>query len=304
LLGLSVAFLIFTSSSLPAPPQICVERAFLAQRDDVACEVLSHGGRILESVEPGGIVYFPIENALRSQDVEGWRVIIDDWISGQQLVKESRIEYIEVFDNDKLTSLGKFFAAAIYLNYNGDSPDGFVNARISVTQRRSGAKYQDFSFVVRSNRYSQPDDSIICGAPDAQLSFFEKTQLVSLVFSDFARFDVDVATQSTVNVGFSSKPYTDIVAAYPNARLEFLSWIKRPIFNQTGRLFLYANEDSAYLYELINGSLILSDAEYSKDDKAFVILSRRLGDYIVSDQILADPVTAVSHPNPPTGISC
>ena len=298
--GLFALVMLFTSASIPSAPYLSSNSVYVASPGELPFKVQSREGRVLHTILSGSTVYFPIENAARAQDVDGWRVIIEDWISGQEYVKDARIEYLEVFDEDKTTSLGYLYTAALSIIDSVEPYDGLVNARIAVTQRRLDAKWIDFSFLVRSKHFTTPTDSIICSKKNMPITFSNYTKSISITFGSSARFDVDVQSQSDVNVGFSIEPLTDVVISYPDAELRFYSWTKRPVFNRVGQLYLYS-EPNAFLYALANGNLRLIKASYSMEERAFFISTRRLGNYILSDRLLFDPLPLSSRPNPPTG---
>ena len=254
--GLFALVGLLTSASIPLVPYLATDSVYVASPGELPFRVQSRDGRVLQTILPGSTVYFPIVNAVRAQDVDGWRVIIEDWISGQEYVKDTRIEYLEVFDDDKTTSLGYMYTAALSIIDTLDIYDGLVNARIAVTQRRLDAKLSDFSLLVRSKHITKPTDSITCSKKNMPMTFSNDTKSISITFGSSARFDVDVQSQSDVNVGFSLEPLTDIVISYPDAKLSFFSWTKRPVFNRVGQLYLYA-QPNAYLYALENGNLRL-----------------------------------------------
>jgi hypothetical protein len=298
--GLLALVILLTSASISSAPFLSANSVYVASPGELPFKVQSREGRVLDAIAPGSTVYFPIVNAVRAQDVDGWRVVIADWISGQEYIQDTRIEYLEVFDNDKTTSHGFMYAAALSIVDTLDKYDGLVNARIAVTQKRPDAKWKDFSFMVRPKHITSPTDSITCSKKNMPMTFSNYTKSISITFGSCARFDVNVQSQSDVNIGFSSEPLTDIVISYPNAELQFFTWTKRPVFNRVGQLYLYAQPNS-YLYSLENGNLRLVKTSYSNDENAFVLSTRRLGNLILSNQILADPLPLSSRPNPPTG---
>ncbi len=100
---------------------------------------------------------------------------------------------------------------------------------------------------------------------------------------ELALFTVNLDGQSDVNVGYSTKFDADIAAKYPEANLEFIKWTASPVFNRTGDLYIYADEDT-FLYEVTaDGLKEVKKAEYDEDYGAHYLRTRKLGSYVVSD---------------------
>ena len=100
---------------------------------------------------------------------------------------------------------------------------------------------------------------------------------------ELALFTVNLDGQSDVNVGYSTKFDADIAAKYPDANLEFIKWTASPVFNRTGDLYIYADEDT-FIYEVTaDGLKEVSKAEYDEDYGAWYLRTRKLGSYVISD---------------------
>ena len=98
-----------------------------------------------------------------------------------------------------------------------------------------------------------------------------------------ALFTVDLNGQSDINVGYSTKFNADIADKYPEANLEFLNYTAKPVFNRTGDLYIYADEDS-FIYEVTaDGLKEISKAEYDEDYGAWYLRTRKLTSYVISD---------------------
>ncbi|MBQ2752098.1 MAG: hypothetical protein IJF25_05925, partial [Oscillospiraceae bacterium] len=75
---------------------------------------------------------------------------------------------------------------------------------------------------------------------------------------------------------------SDVALIYPNANLDFF-YGNGASFNRIGTLYLAADPDS-YLYQLKDdGRLVAVNAEYDEYDENFVIKTRTLGKYVISD---------------------
>lgn len=100
---------------------------------------------------------------------------------------------------------------------------------------------------------------------------------------ELALFTVNLAGQSDVNVGYSTKFNADIAAKYADANLDFINFTASPVFNRTGDLYIYADEDT-FVYEVTaDGLKEISKAEYDEDYGAWYIRTRKLTSYVVSD---------------------
>lgn len=102
-------------------------------------------------------------------------------------------------------------------------------------------------------------------------------------------FEVDVTGQTKVLLRADVKYNATVAAKYPAASLDFFNGSGS--FNKIGLLYLAAEEDT-YLYVLnSDGTLSKSNAEY--DGSHFIIKTRSLGSYVISDRELevAAPVT-------------
>ena len=75
---------------------------------------------------------------------------------------------------------------------------------------------------------------------------------------------------------------TDVATIYPNANLEFF-YGNGGTFNRIGTLYLHA-EPGSYLYQLRDdGRLVEANAEYDEYDENFVIKTRTINKYVISD---------------------
>ena len=99
----------------------------------------------------------------------------------------------------------------------------------------------------------------------------------------YALYTVDATGQGKLNVGFSTKYNSEVAAKYPDANIDFISFTASPIFNRTGDLYIYADEDS-YIYEVTaDGLKEISKAEYDETYEAWYLKTRKLSSYAISD---------------------
>ena len=99
---------------------------------------------------------------------------------------------------------------------------------------------------------------------------------------DESYFEVDTTGQGKLLLSATSDFDSDVAIIYPNANLDFF-YGNGGSFNRIGTLYLHAEPDS-YLYQLRDdGRLVEVDAEYDEYDENFIIKTRTLGKYVISD---------------------
>lgn len=95
-------------------------------------------------------------------------------------------------------------------------------------------------------------------------------------------FAVNTIGQGKLLLSATNKFDSKIADLYPNANLNFF-YGNGASFNKTGTLYLSADEGS-FLYQVnSDGTMVKVNAEYDEYDEAFVIKTRALGKYIISD---------------------
>lgn len=95
-------------------------------------------------------------------------------------------------------------------------------------------------------------------------------------------FVVNTLGQSKLLLSANTRFDSAIADLYPNANLNFFSG-NGVAFNKTGTLYLAA-EPGSFLYRVgSNGTLVRMNAEYDEYDEAFVIRTKSLDRYVISD---------------------
>ena len=95
-------------------------------------------------------------------------------------------------------------------------------------------------------------------------------------------FEVNTNGQGKILLSATSDFDNNVATIYPNANLDFF-YGNGGSFNRIGTLYLHA-EPGSYLYQLKeDGRLVEVDAEYDEYDENFVIKTRTLGKYVISD---------------------
>ena len=79
-----------------------------------------------------------------------------------------------------------------------------------------------------------------------------------------------------------------------DATMDFLNFEGTPTFNSTATLSFYGADEDSFIYEIKNGKLVKSDAEWSEDNGAWELKTRTLGSYVISDKALKSPSGSTS----------
>ena len=89
----------------------------------------------------------------------------------------------------------------------------------------------------------------------------------------------------------NSDAIKSVLTANPDsdAVIDFLTFEGTPTFNSTATVNFYGVEEDQIIYEMRNGRLNRSAAKWSEDDGAWVLKTRALGSYVISDQALKSP---------------
>lgn len=208
---------------------------------------------------------------------------------------------IELELKESTSTASKDFFGEMYVGRtaNGAKDNDSLNFNLTVRNEKDNTGDTDYFKVEGKENYVIDfDDSDVC-----DIEFMSENGNTS-----YALFTVDASGQGKENVGFSVKFNSEIAAKYPEANLEFLSFTAKPVFNRTGELYIYADEDS-FIYEVTaDGLKEIKNAEYDESSEAWVLKTRYLKSYVTSDvelDLTADKDEAssseTSSSNPVTG---
>ena len=123
-------------------------------------------------------------------------------------------------------------------------------------------------------------------------------------FGDDAYFIFNARSQSKLNLAYNTKFNREFASDYDHANIDFINFEAEPTTNRTGTLYIYADEDS-YIYEVTSkGAKKISGAYYDDDEEAWVIRTRHLTSYAISDKKLKtvdqmDDSSSINKPNKP-----
>lgn len=172
-----------------------------------------------------------------------------------------------------------------------------VVGKVSVgTSKSSAEKDQEVSvdFTLTNANTNDPgsytdreDDVYIEPGERAVVSFADDaSDEFTVEFGDDAYFVFNARGQGKLNLAYNTKYDKDFAYDYDDANIDFINFEGEPTTNRTGTLYIYADEDS-YIYEVTSkGAKKINGAYYDDDEEAWVIRTRNLTSYAISDKKL------------------
>ncbi len=291
-LGLATAMIMSMGATVLAktddslyPVGAISDSAYLYDSDMSAVDL----SKSVESVAYGKTVYYPLLNKVENPEtpyvyesdaVDGIKVK-SSWDMNGKLVKGVEVA------KKKVTGEAQkyiYFVAVTLAESNSTSSVDVVG---TVEMRKSGSfDYEDMQFDINLEvAYPVANDTII--TEDPQL-FKEGAGFVgdseeefSFECDDDSFFTVNTIGQSKLLLAATTDFDSKIADLYPDANLNFF-YGNGATFNKTGVLTLVADEGS-YLYQLKDDGMVRVNAEYDEYDEAFIIKTKTLGKYIISD---------------------
>ncbi|HWP50745.1 MAG TPA: hypothetical protein VN626_03500 [Clostridia bacterium] len=283
----------------PAAAVIDGTQVFVAEPGEDPRQIESGAESLRTVVKPGSTVYFSIANAVRAEDLNGLRAVVD-WSKGEELTGSPRIEYRRMMDTTGQTSLGYRYVVALEILDTADTRPHTLRGSIKIAKRaNASAPEVSLTILVRQDGRDNTDRVVTCAQKTLLMEFGRTEEMVRISFFDSGYFEVGVTGQGPLDVGCTTEPVTDIAERYPEAALKFISWSKQPFFNRIGKLVLYAERDS-FLYALRGSGLVETTGSYSEEEGGFVLTTRRLEGFVVSDRALDPEAVPVPQSNPPT----
>ena len=155
--------------------------------------------------------------------------------------------------------------------------DGQVSVDFTLTNSNPGNNSFDDA---DSDVYIEPGERAVVSFADDASDEFE------VEFGDDARFVFNARGQGKLNLAYNTKYNKDFAYDYDDANIDFINFEGEPVTNRTGTLYIYADKDS-YIYEVTSkGAKKINGAYYDKDEEAWVIRTRSLTSYAISDKKL------------------
>lgn len=144
----------------------------------------------------------------------------------------------------------------------------------------------------------------------------EEQELV-LIGDDIATFTFNSYGQGKLVLAADNDFIADIAVKFPSANLDFVTLTASASFNKIGTLRIFA-EEGKFLYSVgADGTLTPAKATYDSTDEAYLIKTRTIGSYVVSDQkldlgandetvsdVTPEAPSVVAPINPGTGAAC
>lgn len=259
------------------------------------------GESLRTTVKPESTIYFSIANAERAEDLTGLRVVVD-WSKGEEITSYPKIEYREMMDETGEISLGYRYVASIAILDILDGKQHTLRGTIKLAKRaNSKAPTVSFTVSVKQDGLDGTENTVLCQSKTLLVEFDKSTEAATILFYDFGYFEVDVTGQGQLDIGCSLEPVTNIDNRYPNAKLKFLYWIRKPFFDREGKFFIPCQKDD-FLYEIQGSKLIDRTNSYSNEQQAFVLTTRRLEGFVISDRKLDLNAAAIPQANPLTAV--
>lgn len=166
---------------------------------------------------------------------------------------------------------------------------------ISIGRTKTSAKGNEVTLgVTLTNQNNQnagdytdvDSDVYIEPGKRAVVSFADDAGDVVVEFGDDAWFEFNARGQGKLNLAYNTKYNKDFAYDYDDANIDFINFEGEPTTNRTGTLYIYADEDS-YIYEVTSkGAKKINGAYYDDDEEAWVIRTRNLTSYAISDKKL------------------
>lgn len=148
-----------------------------------------------------------------------------------------------------------------------------VDITLSNANPEMDDEYEDYVSI-------EPDTRAVVKFADDASDEFE------VEFGDDARFVFNARGQGKLNLAYNTKYDRDFAYDYDDANIDFINFEGEPTTNRTGTLYIYADEDS-YIYEVTSkGAKKINGAYYDDDEEAWVIRTRNLTSYAISDKKL------------------
>ena len=168
---------------------------------------------------------------------------------------------------------------------------------IRVGRSKSAAKKSPFTFDLELSYYADNtltgttarpwDGGELISGETGIVSFDKEEGEIDIEFEDVATFTVDISGQGKLNLAWNTSFNKEFGAMYDYANLTFVNFEGTPSFSKNGTLMVYAEPDT-FFYEVTEDGAKKVDAEYDEDYEAWVLTTRTLSSYVISDVELTE----------------
>lgn len=296
----SVWLLTMTAGAVPSMSRGSVYLAKPGERPSLAAQ---ENGVLREEIPMQCALFFPIEDADRADAFQNLRAIAS-WTAGGEWISFPRIEYREMFDASGNRSLGYRYVVAVTVDAAGGAGERIAGS-IKIASRPSEDRpaVMVMGMLQAEDRPAEETGWISCHTPSLRAEFENQPELLRFRFYDRAEFLIETPGLASCNIGCSVRPFSDIAERFSTATLSFLYWTAEPIFLRAGTLSIEA-APGHFLYEMQGEQYRDLTEYYQEEQRAFVLQTRRLGQYVISDRPLtAENESPLVIENPPTGSS-
>lgn len=206
-----------------------------------------------------------------------------DWNTNTVTDTTPQYEYwVEISTKSSNSTKENDLVGTLYTGTNKNSAKNGDSFRLEVTlsnQSNNSGNKNDYKDATDHVTIKDGERAIVSFAGDASDEF-------EVEFGDDARFVFNARGQSKLNLAYNTKYNKDFAYDYDDANIDFLTFEGEPTTNRTGTLYIYADEDS-YIYEVTSkGAKKINGAYYDDDEGAWVIRTRNLTSYAISDKKL------------------
>lgn len=215
-------------------------------------------------------------------DIKGYK-IYTDWKVGDVDVKPY-IDYVK-FD-------GKYaYAVVVEIPETVGAKTIDLAGTITIAKTSTAAKDKttpatfDFDTAYSASgeaKVELPTEALPSGG--ALVKFEDECGEIDIEFGEEALFTVDANGQGDLNLMYNTDFLSEVAALDESANMDFLTFEGNPSFNKNGTLYIYADDDTGFLYQVVDGELKAIDAEYDEDYEAWFFKTRTLGTYVLSDK--------------------
>lgn len=183
---------------------------------------------------------------------------------------ERYIYFLAITMKEKTSASTHDLSGTVKLSKSGSN--GFDEIRVDVNLEVGYASPTDDNMIPETPAVFKEGDGF---SGDSDETFYFEAD-------DYSWFEVSTNGQGKILLGMDTEFDEDIASKYPEANLDFWNG-NGASFNKIGELHLYA-EPGSYLYQInSNGKLIRPAYSYDRSEECFVIKTRTLGRYVISD---------------------
>lgn len=234
-------------------------------------------------IKPGKTAYYPLELKGGYDEKDMGKVKLKaTWEEGADVVESVKVYYLRGADG----KMGYFAGVATKAGVTTKGVD--LAGEIKIYKSSPNSEWDTLKVNFEEDGYKsktfddgENDDYTV--TTDDHIVKFEDLEDITIEFEDIGEFEINVADQEKLYLGFNTDAKTDIADKYDYAELEFINFPGEPAFFRTGMFSLYAEKDS-FIYALNDGKLEAIKATYDEDAEVMKFALRNFPEsLIISD---------------------